>query len=411
MKHLPDRADVNRSAVLACLGARGPMSRADLARELDLSPALITQISKRLLTDGLLTELETTPSTGGRPGRLLGLASTSGAAIGVKVVADHVTVVEAGIDGTVLRSATHAFDAFASTAAQDLVRILVRFIAASTHDPLLGVGVGIPGSVDSQSVGTVHSTQLGWQYIPLGDILRRELGLPVLVENNVNALAMAERLFGQAHGHDDVLVITIGTGVGAGIVTDGVVMRGTGGGAGDLGHTPTIPDGPRCQCGAYGCLEAVIGQQAIVERARSLGVVDDDGDIETVRRLADGGDMAAREILREAGRLLGRALAGAVNLIDPEMVVVLGEGVAAWKHWSPGFEPALRSGLVPRKRGVVVTVETWQDDRWAQGAASLVLATPFDAQGQAGEQGRLVRERMNAVLREEPSVDPTGVAG
>lgn len=96
----------------------------------------------------------------------------------------------------------------------------------------------------------------------------------------------------------------------------------------------------------------------------------------------------------EAGHLLGRALAGVVNTMGPEAVIILGEGVSAWRHWNVGFEPAFLAGLTQRAKSVAVAVEDWQDDRWAQGAACLVLATPFDTDGLAGEQGRLVRERL-----------------
>lgn len=394
------RTDVHRSAVLAHIGAQGPTSRADLARHLDVSPALVTQITKRLLADGLLAELDTAASRGGRPARLLGLVTEAGAAIGVKVVADHVTAVEVGIDGTVLRSATEPFDAAASTATGALVEILTGFISGASRRPLLGVGVGVPGNVDEQGVGTVDSTQLGWQHVPLGTTLARELGLPVLVENNVNALAMAETLYGQARGHDDALVITIGTGIGAGIVTDKSVVRGSSGAAGEIGHIPTVDGGPACQCGARGCLEAVIGQQALVDTARRRELIGADAGISALTALADGGNAAAVEIFGHAGHLLGRAVAGIVNTVDPGIVIVLGEGVEAWAHWSPTFEPALRNGLLPRKRGIAVAVETWQDDRWAQGAASLVLATPFDAHGVSGEQGRRVRERLTVATRE-----------
>jgi len=97
-----------------------------------------------------------------------------------------------------------------------------------------------------------------------------------------------------------------------------------------------------------------------------------------------------------AGHLLGRALAGVVNLLDPEVLIVMGEGASAWRHWMFGFEPAFRACLVPAKQGVPVAVETWQDDRWAQGAACLILGTPFDAQGMSGDQGEWVRERLAA---------------
>lgn len=388
------RADVNRSAILAHLGAQGPASRADLARLLGLSPASLTQLAKDLLAEGLIVELDHSPSQGGRPARMLGLAATGARAIGVKVVADHVAFVEVGIDGAVLRSASEPFDAAASTFLADLAALLARFIAGGGSARLLGVGVGVPGSVDRQGSGLVDSAQLGWNQTPLGETLRRELGLPVIVENNVNALAMAERLYGTGRRHSSFLVVTIGTGVGAGFVVDGVVLRGTTGGAGEIGHTPVVEGGPVCTCGNTGCLEAVIGEAALVREARARGIIGATAGMAALRTAADGGDAAATALFGEAGHLLGRTLAGVVQLLDPELVILLGEGTAAWPHWQFGFEPAFRSSLLPLRRGIGVVVETWQDESWAQGAAALVLATPFDAEGVAGDQGRLVRERL-----------------
>jgi predicted NBD/HSP70 family sugar kinase len=389
---------VNRTAVLAHLGAHGPASRAELARTLDVSPALVTQLSRDLLADGLIVELQEATSSGGRPARLLGLASRDIAAVGVKVAPDHVAFVEVGIDGVVKRSDTRPFDAVSPLAASHLIDLVKAFVAAGEPARLLGVGVGLPGTVAHQGVGIVDSTQLGWNQVPLGELLRRALELPVVVENNVNALSIAEQLFGQGREFDDVLVVTVGNGVGAGLIADGSIVRGRAGGAGDLGHVPVREDGPLCQCGNRGCLEAIIGQSALVNDARSIRLIGGDEGIDELRGLADAGNEEAREIFAHAGHTLGRALAGAVNLLDPEVVVLLGEGVQAWPHWASTFDRALRNALVPGKRGTPVAVETWQDDRWAQGAAALVLATPFDSDGVAGEQGRLVRERLVASI-------------
>ena len=388
------RTDVNRSAILAQLGAHGPASRADLARVLTLSPALMTQLTKDLLADGLLQELEQAPSHGGRPARMLGIVSTAGHAIGVKIVADHIAFVEVGIDGAVLRSASEPFDASSSTFLAKLTLLLRRFIVGGSSTPLLGIGVGVPGSVDNQGSGLVDSTQLGWNQVPLGATLRRELALPVLVENNVNALAMAERLYGVGRHHDNFLVVTIGTGVGAGIVVDGVVLRGFSGGAGEVGHIPVDEAGPLCSCGNYGCLESFIGETALVRQARTRGIIGVESGMTALRAAADANNPAAAAVFGEAGHRLGRALAGIVYTLDPEIIIVLGEGTTAWKHWSVGFEPALRSSLIPGRRQVAVAVETWQDESWAQGAAAIVLATPFDSDGLAGDQGRLVRARL-----------------
>ena len=388
------RTDVNRSAILAHLGAHGPASRAELARSLSLSPALMTQLSKDLLADGLIRELAHQASQGGRPARMLGLVASAGRAVGVKVAADHLAFVEVGIDGTVGRTASEPFDAAANTMLTVLADRLRRFIAGGADTPLLGIGVGVPGDVDAQGTGIVNSTQLGWTNVPIGSTLRRELGMPVLVENNVNAVAMAERLYGLGRRHRTFLVVTIGTGVGAAIVIDGAIVRGSRGGAGEVGHMPVRDDGPVCSCGNRGCLETFISEDALVRIARERGVIGDDAPLGALRDAASAGTPAAAEIFSEAGHLLGRTLAGLVHALDPEIIIVLGEGTTDWAHWSFGFEPAFRAALMPSRRGVAVAVESWQDDSWAQGAATLVLATPFDADGVAGEQGDLVRQRL-----------------
>jgi predicted NBD/HSP70 family sugar kinase len=354
----------------------------------------MTQLTRELLAEGLVVELDQAPSQGGRPARMLGVAATAGSAVGVKVAADHVAFVEVGIDGEVARSSAREFDAAASTALTELSELISEFLDAGETQRLLGVGVGVPGSVDSQASGVVDSVQLGWTQMPIGATLRRALGHPVLVENNVNALTMAERLYGVGRDHDDFLVATIGTGIGSGIVLGGSVLRGASGGAGEIGHIPVTEDGPLCSCGNHGCLEALISESALVSAARSRGVIDAGDGIDALRAAADGGVAGAFAVFAEAGHRLGRALAGIIHTLDPELVVIMGEGTAAWPHWSAGFEPALRSALIPSRRGVAVAVETWQDEHWAQGAAALVLATPFDAQGVAGAEGELVRERL-----------------
>jgi len=392
--------DVNRTAILAHLGGQGPASRADLARALDVSPALVTQLTRDLLSEGLIEEREAA-SSGGRPARMLGLVSHDLAAIGVKVAPDHVAFVEVSIDGRVLRTETEAFEAISPLATSTLIDLLRDFIGSGATGRILGVGVGLPGTVAEQGIGVVDSTQLGWAQVPLGDLLRRALQLPVVVENNVNALSVAEQLFGRSREFGSALVVTVGNGVGAGLVSDGVVLRGRAGGAGDLGHIPVRENGPLCQCGNRGCLEALIGQAALINDARSIRLIGEGEGIDALRALADGGNDKAREIFAHAGHELGRAVAGAVNLFDPAVVIVLGEGVEAWTHWSASFDAALRAALVPGKRGIPVEVERWQDDSWAQGAAALVLATPFDAQGVSGDQGRLVRERLIAAVEEQ----------
>ncbi|MFI7702394.1 ROK family protein [Nonomuraea sp. NPDC049480] len=422
-----DRGDLTRTAILALLGTGGPLSRTEIARELDLSPATVTQLTRGLMGQGMVEELDLKPSRGGRPAVRLGLVGGAGRALGVKVTADHLVLVDVRLDGEVLGSWERPFDPYAPDALDELAAAVESVVPSSGGQapPLLGVGVGVPGSVDDQAAGTVNAPTLGWQAMPVGERLRRRLELPVLVENDVNALAAAERLYGRGRTHRDFLVVTIGRGVGAAIVADGRVYRGARGGAGEFGHLPVDPGGPVCGCGARGCLEAFVGSAGLLAAARAKsaarsgetggspertgrdggaapgkGAVRDGGGrdplgaVAALGRAGADGDPAAREVFAEAGAILGRATAGLINVVDPEVVVVLGEGTADWPLWRDGFEQALRAQLYPGRRDISVEVESWDDTSWAQGAAALVLATPFDAAGAAGEQGRLVRARL-----------------
>ncbi|MGI5287976.1 ROK family protein [Nonomuraea polychroma] len=406
-----DRGDLTRTAILALLGTGGPLSRTEIARELDLSPATVTQLTRELMGQGMVEELDLKPSRGGRPAVRLGLVGGAGRALGVKVTADHLVLVDVRLDGEVLGSWERPFDP-SSPDALDELAAAVKSAVPGDGPPLLGVGVGVPGSVDDQAVGTVNAPTLGWQAMPVGEQLRRRLRLPVLVENDVNALAAAERLYGRGRTHRDFLVVTIGRGVGAAIVADGRVYRGARGGAGEFGHLPVAPDGPVCGCGARGCLEAFVGSAGLLAAAHAktagrgdVRAVPDGRDghgdgrdplgaVAALGRAATAGDAVARGVFEEAGAILGRATAGLINVVDPEVVVVLGEGTADWPLWQDGFERALRAQLYPGRRDISIEVESWDDTSWAQGAAALVLATPFDAAGAAGEQGRLVRARL-----------------
>lgn len=387
------RGDLGPVSVMAMLGARGPMSRADLARTLRVSPASVTQMTKALLAAGVITELASVPSRGGRPARLLGLAHSGGGALGAKVAPDQITLVEVALDGTVKNARTQPFDATSPDAIDHVVRVL-RAAVEEFRGLLLGVGVGIPGTVEDQAAGIVQAPIIGWHDVPLGDLLRRSLNVPVLIDNDVNTVAVAERLYGSAGDFSSPLIVTIGRGVGSGLIVDGTLLRGTAGGAGEIGHIPIVEDGPLCECGNTGCLEAVIGEAGLVRRARELGVLEPGQGPRELRDAADGGDGRAQGLFADAGRYLGRALAGVVHTLAPEAVVVLGEGLASWAHWERDFEQAFRRHLLPSRRALAVVVEPWTDEKWAVGAASLVLYSPFDVSGASGEQGRLVRARL-----------------
>ncbi|SRR5580765_12525 len=392
---MTSRADAVSGRILGLLGTQGPTSRAAIARRLRLSPATVTQVIKELVANGSVRELSSVPSNGGRPATLLGLGRDGAGAVGVKIVADHLAIVDVSIAGEVMRSTTVPFDPSGPNAIERCSDIL-RDAVADHPGLLLGVGVGVPGSVDAQDNGVVTSSMIGWDRVPLGAVLREALGVPVLIDNDVHAVAAAQLLYGAGREFDTYLVVTIGLGIGCAVVVERSIYRGAHGGAGEIGHIPVTLDGPVCQCGATGCLEAYIGAPALVRQARRDGVIGPRGTVATLHRAADRGEERALAAFHRAGSMLGRGLAGVANTLDPQAIVLLGEGMTAWPHWQPGFDATFRPHLMVDRRQLPIIREDWTDDHWALGAAALVMASPFDSDA-SGAQGGLVSARLQSM--------------
>jgi predicted NBD/HSP70 family sugar kinase len=207
--------------------------------------------------------------------------------------------------------------------------------------------------------------------------VQEALVLPVFVDNDVNTLAVAERLYGRGHNVENFLTVTIGRGVGLGIVAGGDIYRGFGGGAGEFGHTSAVEDGAVCTCGKRGCLETVVADPALIDEGRRLGLLDEQQGIERLRELAQEGQPQARQIYHEAGTQFGRAVADLVNVLGPELVLVSGEGTQAWPFLAEAFEAAYGASVFPPLGHVPVEVDPWDDAKWAVGAATLVLRASF----------------------------------
>ncbi len=220
---------------------------------------------------------------------------------------------------------------------------------------LVGVGVGAPGLIDA-SRGVIHrlvNVPGGWRGVPLRRMLRERLRCRCAVDNDANVVALGEWRFGAGRGTRQSVYVTLGTGVGGGLVIDGRLIRGHTGAAGEIGHMSLARNGPRCACGSRGCLEAFVGTAAILRKARRalrqrdgvLGriVRDSGGHVtpELISRAARAGDRAARRIWEELGADLGVGLANVVNLLSPERIVIGGGVSKAW----PWFAPSLMASL------------------------------------------------------------------
>ncbi|MDQ1215248.1 ROK family transcriptional regulator [Microbacterium arborescens] len=305
-KILPEHARAhNRALVLERLFHGGAMSRADLARETGLTRVTISDLVAELISDGFVAEQGTREAAGpGKPAILVDLARDGHRIVGLDLSGnDRFTGAVMTLDGEIV--ARHeAVVPRDRTEILPVVVELARALVRDAHAPVLGVGVGTPGVVDAAGV-VLAAPGLGWEGVDLTGILSEAVGAPVLVANDANAAVLAEHTFGGAG--DDIILVKVGRGVGAGLLTGGDPLRGARSAAGEIGHVTVGTDGgPDCVCGKVGCLEAWISVPSLSARI-------------------DAGEASDREgLLRDAGERLGIALAPIVGALDLSEIVLSG---------------------------------------------------------------------------------------
>ena len=381
---------LNRSAVLNLIKSEGPIARVTIAQQLGLSPASVTSIASELEGLGLIRQVAQARSAGGRPAELLALNPGAAGVIGVKLADDHLAGVLSDLDGTVLASDARPLGRHTPPAVARGLEALIRALreAGPPLQRVLGIGLGLPGVIDGRRGVCVDSPILGWRQVPLAADLSERFDMPVLIDNDVNTLAVAESIYGAGRDVDDFVAVTIGRGVGLGIVLGGQLQRGRLGGAGEFGHLPVQRDGPPCECGRRGCLEALVADGALVRRARANGTLTEGDGVERLAELAAAGHVGARALVSEAGWILGVALAGLVNVLSPSLVVVSGEGMRARGVLEPELRTAMAQHLFPPLIGVEIVIDAWDDAKWARGAAALVLEAFFSAGARNGMAAR-----------------------
>jgi predicted NBD/HSP70 family sugar kinase len=370
------RADLTRVEILALLGSAGAQDRRQIAARLRLGDGTVHEHTRRLLACGYLRALSPQAGTVGRPRIPLQVVPEAAATIGIRVAADHLVTVVMGLDGRTITSDVSAFDCHSDPVPQLLAAISGHLADPSLGSRLKAVGVAIPNPVDSTTGYIRFSPRFGWTDLPLGERLRAELPIPVLVDNDLMASTTAELLYRTGREHDDFLMLGIGDGVGLGAVLNRRVHRGPSGMPGEFGHTPVAATGPRCACGARGCLETFTSDDGILRAARRKGLAEASTTIGELRARWVSGEPALAGLLAEIGTVLGRAVAGVVNLLGTPIITVIGENHVFWPGLEPGFSAAMRSSPVTAAYNVQVIVRPWNDSQHALGAASLALAAP-----------------------------------
>lgn len=371
---------INRSILLNVIKTEGEVSRVALAHMTGLSAATVTTITGQLIQEDLVFEKATGDSTGGRPPIMLALNPRGGFVIGIKLMEGRAVGAITDLNASILaKDAIELPDTQVNTSVETLVTLVNRLVQQGgiKKKQLMGVGIGLAGVVDFAQGIVKQNPIFGWKNVNLRELLETRMRVPVYIDNDVNTLTLGEKWLEPGKPEDDFIVITLGRGIGMGIVINGQIYRGKGGGAGELGHIMVDPNGPRCDCGRQGCLETLLSDRALVAEAQQK-VSPDVRDLDDLIARMKAGDQNAALIFTRAGALLGHQVANLVNLFDPKLIIISGEGIRMGDVFFSAVRSTFNEGVMP---GLVedteIRVNSWGDDIWALGAASLVIAEIF----------------------------------
>jgi glucokinase-like ROK family protein len=391
----------NLRAILLHLLQSGQASRAQLADQTALSNAAITNLVYELLEQGILTEEGAeTQADGqrrvGRPRTTLRLVPEARFALGIHIGIGTLRVAVTNLHAEIVHNliADYEVRAPATDVLEQAAQLVERTLRESgvKRSRLCGLGIGASGHVNPDTGVNTWAPALGWRDVPVRDWMKARLRLPVTVDNNVRAMALGEAMFGAGRGVNLLAFVYGRIGVGAGFVLNGQLFRGSGAGAGEVGHTIMLPDGGElCGCGKRGCLETLVSEPVFIRQAEALAARSPQSmlarhlrqrsearPIERIFAAARAGDTATRDMITERARYLGIALANLVNVLNPELILLGGMFAQGSDLILPTAEATMRAtafaGLGERVR-VLPTEYGWRAG--VIGAAALALDTFF----------------------------------
>ncbi len=379
--------ETNLSRVLTLIHEAGSISRAAIVRQTGLSATTVSGLVSILLESGFVRESGTGASSGGRPPVLVEFNYASRALLGVDLGATHLTVVLMDLAGAVLARRFERFDV-----AGDPVGTTGRVLALSAETtadaeeptaPLLGLGVTLPAPLEGERLDRASGLVLpAWAGYDLAAALQAEFPPPLFVDNDANAGAIAEKWWGQGQPYRNLAYVKLGVGVGSGLILNGEIYRGSGAAAGEIGHTTIDVDGPPCRCGNQGCIESYVGAPALIaavqQRRREQGLPTGALTVEAIAAAAQAGDPVCVEVVERAGAYLGTALANLINLLNPELIILGGDLVAAEQLLLDAVHASVRRHAIPRAVAESeIVASRLGPDAIAIGAATIAMQHAF----------------------------------
>jgi len=384
--------DINRQIVLNLVREYQPISRADLARRMEVARGIVTPLVNELIEQGLLVEGAMGASPRGRKPTLLHVRAHDRLTVAVDVRLSETQIMLADFSGRALSTELLATPARPDELVAALATRIRRLVDAHAADgECQGIGLVVPGMVDRATGRLVNAPTLGWRDVDLRGALEEAVGLPVHVERDAVACALAQMWMGQGaiEGSDSFAYVTFSDGVGAGLVVGGHVVRGHRDAAGEFGHIPLSLEGPACLCGSHGCWEAYTSNTAVVARylGRELSTRESYAQVRETRLTvldviarARSGDATALAALEVTGRYIGLGLAAIVNALNPGRIVVGGDIASAWDLIRPQVVGALAERTLTQGAAATPVIPEPHDPQTRlRGAAALVVAPMFAA--------------------------------
>jgi len=373
--------DINKQIVLNYVRVRSPLSRADIARETSLQRSTVSAIVDDLQAAGLIEEIGTGDSTGGRKPTLLKLKTGNPVVIGVDISPRETTIVLADLGGNLLQK-----ESFPTSSDIDYMneQLLAKVTALADknaeHD--LQIGVSIPGIADQVSGNILYVPYFQWSDWDIGHRISQATSLPVTIDNDANAIALAELWLGdpEIRRIQNFVTVMVSEGIGTGIVINGEIYRGENGAAGEFGHMFIAENGPvACSCGRSDCWEAHASEKAMVKRYTANGTHADSASvsIEQLISLAENGEKEAARVLKDTAKYLGIGISNLIIGFSPQAVIVSGRIVRAWDIIKDDIEQIGRRSIRRELSGALILPSTLGDTPTVLGSICLVLARKF----------------------------------
>ncbi len=373
--------NINRQIILNYVREESPISRADIARVTDLQRSTVSLIVEELLKADLIEEVEG-ESSGGRPPQLLSLKTTKAVALGIDIGKKLTIIGTSDLSGRILEMQEFPTIPDFTQTINRIIEIIQYFIKKNDGS-IEGIGISLPGLVESWRGKVVNIPHLDWHYPNIAELLEEATGLPVIVENDTNAAALAELWLGRPEIRNmrDFVVVLVHSGIGTGIVFDGQVYRGKEGVAGEFGHMTIGSNAPiACAAGRTDCWEAFASERAAIARyAKLSGSKNGTDNIDFARLVELGlkGDKNAASSLKETAHYIGVGISNLVQGLSPEVTVVVGQFVKVWSLIADDIQKGAEGGMCQGFPSVNIMPSTLGAYPTLMGAVTLVLARKF----------------------------------